>query len=139
MADIVIENFRPDVMPRLGLGYDVLKAANPRFTQAEFGVISKNNPNLLNDPLAFDKMQNFITHQYQMKSAEAQEFIKLSSHVDEEWVADMDKRGLNGRAMLAQVEPCWQATAAAADSLDAVENLRVALLGKQGAQRGAAA
>ena len=29
-ADILIENFRPDVMPRLGLGYDVLKALNPR-------------------------------------------------------------------------------------------------------------
>jgi hypothetical protein len=55
---------------------DILKAANPRFSQAEFGVISKNNPNILNDPLAFDKMQNFITHQYQMKSAEAQEFDK---------------------------------------------------------------
>lgn len=28
-ADIVIENYRPDVMPRLGLGYDALKAINP--------------------------------------------------------------------------------------------------------------
>lgn len=55
---------------------DVLKAANPRFTQAEFATISKNNPNLLNDPAAFDKMQNFITKQYQMKSAESQEFSK---------------------------------------------------------------
>jgi len=29
-ADIVIENFRSDVMPRLGLGYDDLRATNPR-------------------------------------------------------------------------------------------------------------
>ena len=29
-ADIVIENFRPGVMERLGLGYDVLAARNPR-------------------------------------------------------------------------------------------------------------
>ena len=28
-ADIVIENYRPDVMPRLGLGYEDLKRANP--------------------------------------------------------------------------------------------------------------
>jgi len=28
-ADIVIENYRPDVMPRLGLGYDDLAAVNP--------------------------------------------------------------------------------------------------------------
>lgn len=29
-ADVLIENFRPDVMPRLGLGYDTLQALNPR-------------------------------------------------------------------------------------------------------------
>ena len=29
-ADIVIENFRPDVMPRLGLGYETLAEINPR-------------------------------------------------------------------------------------------------------------
>src|SRR5207237_8000890 len=29
-ADILIENFRPDVMPRLGLGYEALREVNPR-------------------------------------------------------------------------------------------------------------
>jgi len=29
-ADILIENYRPDVMPRLGLGYEDLKAVNPK-------------------------------------------------------------------------------------------------------------
>src|SRR4051794_23772144 len=29
-ADIVVENFRPGVMERLGLGYDILSARNPR-------------------------------------------------------------------------------------------------------------
>jgi CoA:oxalate CoA-transferase len=29
-ADVVVENFRPDVMPRLGLGYPVLAGLNPR-------------------------------------------------------------------------------------------------------------
>jgi hypothetical protein len=28
-ADIVVENYRPDVKDRLGIGYEVLKAANP--------------------------------------------------------------------------------------------------------------
>jgi crotonobetainyl-CoA:carnitine CoA-transferase CaiB-like acyl-CoA transferase len=29
-TDVLVENFRPDVMSELGLGYDVLSAANPR-------------------------------------------------------------------------------------------------------------
>ncbi len=33
-------------------------------------------------------------------TAETQEFIKLSSQVDDEWVADMNKRGFNGKALL---------------------------------------
>lgn len=33
-ADIVLENYRPDVMGRLGLGFDVLRARNPRIILA---------------------------------------------------------------------------------------------------------
>jgi crotonobetainyl-CoA:carnitine CoA-transferase CaiB-like acyl-CoA transferase len=33
-ADVVLENYRPDVMVRLGLGYDVLAARNPRIILA---------------------------------------------------------------------------------------------------------
>ncbi len=33
-------------------------------------------------------------------AAETQEFIKLSSSIDDEWVADMDKRGFKGAALL---------------------------------------
>ena len=33
-------------------------------------------------------------------AAEAQEFIRLSAQVDDEWVADMDKRGFKGKALL---------------------------------------
>jgi hypothetical protein len=53
---------------------DILKAANPRFTQAEFGVLSQNNPNLMLDPASLDKMMNFMTRQYLFKSAEQREF-----------------------------------------------------------------
>ena len=37
---------------------------------------------------------------YQFTPAQREEFIKLSSHVDDEWVADMDKRGFKGKALL---------------------------------------
>lgn len=40
-ADILIENFRPGALDRLGLGYDVLRAANPRLIYAsEKGFLS---------------------------------------------------------------------------------------------------
>jgi TRAP-type C4-dicarboxylate transport system substrate-binding protein len=37
---------------------------------------------------------------YTFSAAETQEFVKLSSQVDDEWVADMDKRGFKGAALL---------------------------------------
>ena len=39
---------------------------------------------------------------YQFTAAQRDDFVKLSSNVDDEWVADMDKRGNNGKAMLAE-------------------------------------
>jgi crotonobetainyl-CoA:carnitine CoA-transferase CaiB-like acyl-CoA transferase len=33
-ADVVVDTFRPDVMPRLGCGYDTLKALNPKLIYA---------------------------------------------------------------------------------------------------------
>ena len=37
---------------------------------------------------------------YTFSAAETEEFVKLSSKVDDEWVADMDKRGFKGAALL---------------------------------------
>jgi TRAP-type transport system periplasmic protein len=37
---------------------------------------------------------------YTLSTAEAQEFIKLSAAIDDEWVADMTKRGFNGKQLL---------------------------------------
>jgi TRAP-type transport system periplasmic protein len=37
---------------------------------------------------------------YTFSAAETEEFVKLSSKVDDEWVADLDKRGFKGAALL---------------------------------------
>jgi TRAP-type C4-dicarboxylate transport system substrate-binding protein len=53
-----------------------------------------------NDPLgrrtAVERGNQIIT----LSAAEAQEFVRLSAEVDEEWVTEVTRRGLNGRQLL---------------------------------------
>jgi formyl-CoA transferase len=54
-ADVIAENFRPDVMARLGLDYDTLAAINPRIIYAQirgFGTGSPNSSFPSYDPIA---------------------------------------------------------------------------------------
>ncbi|MBL4811147.1 MAG: CoA transferase [Rhodobacteraceae bacterium] len=51
-CDIVLENFRPGVMDRLGLGYDVLKETNPALIYCSITGFGKNSPH--SDKPAFD-------------------------------------------------------------------------------------
>jgi crotonobetainyl-CoA:carnitine CoA-transferase CaiB-like acyl-CoA transferase len=46
-ADILVENFRPDVMPRLGLGYDALRALNPRLIYCAISGFGQTGPDAL--------------------------------------------------------------------------------------------
>ena len=43
-ADIVIENYRSDVMPRLGLGYEDLKKANPGIIMLSISGFGQESP-----------------------------------------------------------------------------------------------
>lgn len=43
-ADIVVENFRPGVMEKLGLGWDVLSAANPRLVMVRLSGFGQTGP-----------------------------------------------------------------------------------------------
>ncbi|QBX57241.1 CoA transferase [Nocardioides seonyuensis] len=52
-ADVVVENFRPGVMDRLDLGYDVLSAANPRLVMCSISGFG-NTPSELRDWPAFN-------------------------------------------------------------------------------------
>lgn len=51
-ADVVVDNFRPGTLDRLGLGYDVLKEINPRIILAESSGFGQYGP--LKDRAAYD-------------------------------------------------------------------------------------
>jgi alpha-methylacyl-CoA racemase len=45
-ADILVEQFRPGVMPRLGLGYEELRALNPRLIYCSISGYGQNGPRM---------------------------------------------------------------------------------------------
>lgn len=51
-ADVIVENFRPDVMDRMGLGYDAISAENPRVIFASLSGLGADGP--YRDRGAFD-------------------------------------------------------------------------------------
>ena len=53
-ADVVVENFRPGVMERLGLGYDALKAAKPDLIYCAISGFGQDGPLRLNP--AYDQI-----------------------------------------------------------------------------------
>jgi TRAP-type transport system periplasmic protein len=53
-----------------------------------------------NDPIGRKSASDRNNTIHTLSTAEAQEFIKLSSAIDDEWVADMNKRGFNGKQLL---------------------------------------
>lgn len=53
-TDVLVENFRPGVMARLGLGYDELKKINPRLVYCAISGFGQNGP--LKDAPAYDQI-----------------------------------------------------------------------------------
>lgn len=43
-ADVLVENYRPGVMQRLGVGYDILKASNPRLIYCAISGFGQDGP-----------------------------------------------------------------------------------------------
>ena len=83
--------------------YDGLPADLKRVIDANSGLATSawlgktqqgNDPN--GRKAAVDRNNSIVT----LSTAEAQEFIKLSAQIDEEWVADMNKRNFDGKKLL---------------------------------------
>jgi TRAP-type C4-dicarboxylate transport system substrate-binding protein len=53
-----------------------------------------------NDPIGRKSASDRNNTIHTLSTTEAQEFIKLSSAIDDEWVSDMNKRGFNGKQLL---------------------------------------
>ena len=53
-----------------------------------------------NDPIGRKAAVDHGNTIYTLSAAEAQEFIKVSQAIDDEWVADMNKRGFDGKKLL---------------------------------------
>lgn len=53
-ADVLVENFRPGVMERLGLGYETLKAENPRLVYCAISGFGQDGP--MREAPAYDQI-----------------------------------------------------------------------------------
>lgn len=75
-SDVVIENFRPGVMERLGLGYDVLAADNPKLCYCSISGFGADSP--LNDKPAFDLVAQALSGAMSMNCEPGSPPTKLS-------------------------------------------------------------
>ena len=81
-----------------GLAPDLKKVIDANSGMATSAWLGKTQQG--NDPVGRKSATDRNNSIHTFTAAETQEFIKLSSHVDDDWVADMDKRGFKGKALL---------------------------------------
>src|SRR5205823_13416425 len=53
-ADVLVENFRPDVKTRLGIDYDALSRINPRLVYGSISYFGQTGPD--RDPLGYEQI-----------------------------------------------------------------------------------
>ncbi len=83
--------------------YDGLSPDNKRVIDANSGMATSawlGKTQQGNDPLGRKSATDRNNTVYTLTAAESQEFIRLSASVDDEWVADMNKRNFNGKQLL---------------------------------------
>ena len=81
-----------------GLAPDLKKAIDANSGLATSAWLGKTQQG--NDPAGRKSAVDRGNTIYQFTAAQRDEFIKLSSQLDDEWVADLDKRGFKGKALL---------------------------------------
>ena len=85
-----------------GLAPDLKKVIDANSGLAASGWLGKTQQG--NDPLGRKAAVDRGNTIYTFSAAEAQEFITRSAAIDDEWVADMDKRGFKGKELLASAK-----------------------------------
>jgi TRAP-type C4-dicarboxylate transport system substrate-binding protein len=83
--------------------YDALSPENKRVIDANSGMATSawlGKTQQGNDPAGRKTAVDRGNQIYQFTAAQREEFIKLSARIDDEWVADMDKRGFKGAELL---------------------------------------
>jgi len=81
-----------------GLAPDLKKVIDANSGAATSAWLGKTQQG--NDPIGRKAAVDRGNTLYTISAADREQFIKLSSHVDEEWVADMVKRGFDGKKLL---------------------------------------
>jgi TRAP-type C4-dicarboxylate transport system substrate-binding protein len=82
-----------------GLAPDLKKVIDANSGSATSAWLGKTQQG--NDPAGRKAAVDRGNSIYQFTAAQREEFVKLSANVDDEWVADMDKRGFKGKDLLA--------------------------------------
>ena len=82
-ADVLVENFRPDVMGRLGLGYDVLKAINPRLVYCAISGFGQTGPDAFKP--AYDQIIQGLSGEMAVNGDERLNPLRAGFPVCERW------------------------------------------------------
>ncbi|MEN9537945.1 MAG: putative periplasmic component [Pseudomonadota bacterium] len=81
-----------------GLAPDLKRVIDANSGMATSGWLGKTQQ--AGDPAGRKSATDRNNTLYTFSAAETEQFIKLSSHVDDEWVADITKRGFDGKKLL---------------------------------------
>jgi crotonobetainyl-CoA:carnitine CoA-transferase CaiB-like acyl-CoA transferase len=109
-ADILVENYRPGVMDRLGLGYDKLAAINPRLIYCAISGFGLTGP--LSDKPSFDIVTQALTGALSINGERGRMPVKLGIPLGDmvggvfgpmAILAALHERGMTGRGRLIDI------------------------------------